>query len=739
MSSVEQWAIRYIQRYGLALVPIPPGHKAPLYQGWNQPGGYVTDVCDVSERWDGIHDHGIGAVLSPSGLCSIDVDAPDHALPVLGALGIDLYSLRKATPTIQGDPSRYRMMFKARRGVVLGRKNLAWPARQIGEKPITLFELRAGHIQDVLPPTIHPGTGKPYVWLTPPNSEFPPLPEALLELWEHWDSYRKELEAMCPWGKLGFNPEPAPRGDGARPNVIAAFNQVHSGEELLGAHGYTRRGKRWISPTSSSGLAGITILDGRVYSHHASDPLADSHAHDAFDILRILDHGGDARSAVKAAAEELGMGSTVAKDEPRAGNGASPEGDSASPEWPQEMDPCAYYGIAGEMVKSIEPHTEADPAALLIQVAVAFGVLVGRSPYVQVEGDQHYPNLFALLIGATSKGRKGTSWGRVRSIFERVHGWPRVVSGLSSGEGLKWQVRDPRTEMVKDKKSGVTREEVVDEGVPDKRLLVIEPEFAQVLRVVARHGNTLSSTTRTAWDTGTLATLTKNDPVTATDAHISIIGHVTVDELRAELTQTDTANGFANRFLFLCVKRSKCLPFGGADLPESVLSDFAQRLERTASSARRVGRVVMTQPAREIWERVYPQLSEGMSGLFGAATARAEAQVVRLAMLYALLDEKAQIDMPHLLAALALWEYAEASARHVFGSSLGDPIADEILRAVRAAGQDGMTRTQIRDLFKRNCSAERIGAALDLLARRNLVRRRTQETGGRPSEVWVSA
>jgi hypothetical protein len=105
--------------------------------------------------------------------------------------------------------------------------------------------------------------------------------------------------------------------------------------------------------------------------------------------------------------------------------------------------------------------------------------------------------------------------------------------------------------------------------------------------------------------------------------------------------------------------------------------------------------------------------------LDGHHTARAEAQVVRLAMLYALLDEKAQIDMPHLLAALALWEYAEASARHVFGSSLGDPIADEILRAVRAAGQDGMTRTQIRDLFKRNCSAERIGAALDLLARRN--------------------
>ena len=310
MSAVEEWAVRYIEKYQLALVPIPPGSKGQVYQGWNQPGGYVQDVCDVAERWDGIHGHGIGAVLAPSGLCSIDVDAPDHALPALGELGIDMGVLRETTPTIQGNPSRYRLMFKAPSGVALGRKALVWPAKQSGEKPITLFELRAGDIQDVLPPTIHPETGKPYVWLTPPNSEFPLLPEPLLELWQHWDSYRKELEAMCPWAKHGFNPEPAPRGDGARPNVIAAFNQVHSVEELLEAHEYTRRGKRWVSPTSSSGLAGTVILDGRVYSHHTSDPLADGHFHDAFDLFRILDHGGDARAAVKDAVEALGMAST---------------------------------------------------------------------------------------------------------------------------------------------------------------------------------------------------------------------------------------------------------------------------------------------------------------------------------------------------------------------------------------------------------------------------------------------
>ena len=111
---------------------------------------------------------------------------------------------------------------------------------------------------------------------------------------------------------------------------------------------------------------------------------------------------------------------------------------------------------------------------------------------------------------------------------------------------------------------------------------------------------------------------------------------------------------------------------------------------------------------------------------------------MRLAMIYALLDQKAQIDEPHLRAALSVWEYCEASAQHVFGASLGDPVADEILRALRSAGKDGMPRTQISGLFQRHGPAGRIGAALDLLSRRNLARQRAEATGGRPSEVWVS-
>jgi hypothetical protein len=112
--------------------------------------------------------------------------------------------------------------------------------------------------------------------------------------------------------------------------VIAAFNLAHSVQDVLAAHRYTRRGNRWMSPTSSSGLAGTVIIEGRVYSHHASDPLSDGHAHDAFDLFRILDHAGDTRAAIKAAAEELGMGSTasakaLAGASSRRGTRSSPE------------------------------------------------------------------------------------------------------------------------------------------------------------------------------------------------------------------------------------------------------------------------------------------------------------------------------------------------------------------------------------------------------------------------------
>jgi hypothetical protein len=405
------------------------------------------------------------------------------------------------------------------------------------------------------------------------------------------------------------------------------------------------------------------------------------------------------------------------------------------PSWPILAEE-ALCGLPGEIVKVIEPHTEADPVAVLSSLLAAFGNAIGRGAYFRVGADLHHLKLNIGLVGDTSKGRKGMSWGYPRELMRAAdERWidERVLHGLSSGEGLIYAVRD-RVEG--ENKKGETV--VLDEGVEDKRLLVLEPELAGVLKVMSREGNTLSPVIRQAWDDGTLQTLTKNSPMKATEAHVSIIGHITRSELLRHLTETEAANGFANRFIWLMVRRSKELPFGG----EWHTVDIAPLVRRIFSVLEFGSAPVLItwgDGARAIWREVYGPLSEGKLGLFGAVVGRAEAQVARLAALYAVMDESHEIKREHLLAALALWDYSEKSAQYIFGDATGDPVADQILSALRAAGKDGMTRTEISNLFKRNMSSKRIAQALRLLLAARRVRRKTQRTGGRQAERWYAA
>ncbi len=107
-------------------------------------------------------------------------------------------------------------------------------------------------------------------------------------------------------------------------------------------------------------------------------------------------------------------------------------------EYPAPPDEAAYYGLAGDIVRRIEPHTEADPVALLVQTLVAFGNVIGRHAHAIADGSRHYTNLNTVLVGETAKGRKGTAWQHVRRLFAAADkGWSeRIVNGLSSGEGL---------------------------------------------------------------------------------------------------------------------------------------------------------------------------------------------------------------------------------------------------------------------------------------------------------------
>jgi hypothetical protein len=400
----------------------------------------------------------------------------------------------------------------------------------------------------------------------------------------------------------------------------------------------------------------------------------------------------------------------------------------------------------GELAEAMAPHTEADPAALLIHGLVLFGNLVGRNPTFRVGGDVHRVNEDAVCSGDTSIGRKGLAWAEISAVMREVDPiWADtgLQTGLSSGEGLIHVVRDTVEveELVQVRGGAITGTQrvVKDPGVLDKRVTIIEPEFAKTLRVSRREGNTLSAVIRQAWDDGNLRVLTRQNPIRATGAHLSIIGHITPEELRRELRTTDMASGFINRFLVVLARRSRSLPEGGA-MERSVRARLVARLQQAAERARQVHELSRDDESREHWHAVYPQLTRPRVGLVGAICNRAPAHVLRLSCIYALADESALIRLKHQLAALAVWRYAEASAIRIFGLKTGNRLADFFLALLRQH-PEGLTRTQLSEALHKHGRADEIHAALQLLSEYGLARCEQQpasKSGGRPVHRWFA-
>jgi hypothetical protein len=216
-----------------------------------------------------------------------------------------------------------------------------------------------------------------------------------------------------------------------------------------------------------------------------------------------------------------------------------------------------FPGVLGDFIDATAAHTEAHPACIGAHLLVGLGNAIGRGPHVMVGATRHGLNEFALIVGSTSAGRKGDGKNLALEPLRLADPLWTMASGLSSGEGLIYSVRDPVF-----KTGHKTGEQIVDDpGVADKRLCVVETEFSQVLKVFRREGNTLSNVLRDTFDgIPTLRTLTKVSPVRATDAHVSVIAHSTREDLRAYLADLDIANGTGNRFLILAARRVREVP-----------------------------------------------------------------------------------------------------------------------------------------------------------------------------------
>jgi len=404
--------------------------------------------------------------------------------------------------------------------------------------------------------------------------------------------------------------------------------------------------------------------------------------------------------------------------------------------WPV-LDRAALPGILGDFVDLATCDSEADPAAVLATMLVRFSVEAcspdpGIRPHVYVGESKHEPRIFAVIGGKSSKARKGTSGAPVERLYAVPEGEkdaPKMAAvnagPLSTGEGIIFAVRDA-VESWDDKEQHY---KITDPGVADKRLYVQEEEFVAALAAGAREGNTLSATIRAFWDSGTRNPMTKTSRTKCTNAHVGILAHITLDELAMALSSCDKLNGYANRFLWILARRSKRVS-RPQRMPDNLFIPIRNTIWDRLKLAHTVGRMELTPDAGALWDAEYDGLTEDRPGIAGAITARAEAQVVRLSMIYALCDGKSFIDATHVEAALAMWKYARASAEYIFREDSSGHKLDCRIRELLAGAPAGMSLTDIHKATGNNRKGREIRDSIQRLVDFGSVRSETVKSAG---------
>lgn len=417
-------------------------------------------------------------------------------------------------------------------------------------------------------------------------------------------------------------------------------------------------------------------------------------------------------------------------------------------------DPACLYGLVGDVARAGSETTEANPFAIAANFIAFMSCAVGRGPYMAVGNTWHHARQFMLHIGRSGRGRKGDAASLVSRIERSLNALspdatPKVHrGGLSSREGLVYLIHDGYTEGQKEV-----------EPVLDKRLLVIESEFANVLHQSKREGNTLSAALRDCWDGVSMKPATKTSRLWATDPHIALIGAVTPSELLALMASRELTNGFANRFLMIWAERTKMLAFPRATRQEEV-DALAERVHAvlTFCKAERWAeknhmRVELSPEARQRYEFLYhSELNDDRAGERIAALIERRAPILlRLAMLFALCDLSSTVEVHHINAALAWVRYSVESVMFIFASAADEAKAAETSETAQEiiaflAERDQATRSELsKDCFKGHKTKAVLDAAIDQLLACNPPRivvesvARPKGVTGTPSKIYKLA
>jgi len=423
--------------------------------------------------------------------------------------------------------------------------------------------------------------------------------------------------------------------------------------------------------------------------------------------------------------------------------------DLPAPMAPPVMSMDSFPPLVWDVVDAATRASEAHPVAVAVHFISLFCCAIGRNAFQHIGDATVHARPFFLVVGKSGKARKGTSEVTAREVARLADALLRKRNGstdrlrihdggLSSGEGVAWAIRDPRAP--DDNGKGA------DPGVRDKRLMVIESEFANLLAQTKREGNTLSAIVRNLFDGRTLEPMTKTNQVTASDPHVVVTGHITMHELREKSTENDAANGLLNRFLAVHVYRPKLVALPRKTDP-AVMEALAARMAGAIDFATRGdphGRntleVSLSAAASECWCELYPEISRDREGVTGSLMARSEVYARILAMVFALLDRRSTIEPGDILMAAQWVDYWRQSIDYIWRAGDEADDLDDFTKAVlrKVMEHPGIKLADIQEHWKRKRTAE-VNASLETLA--NLApplveMRRDASGGGRPAHRY---
>ena len=417
---------------------------------------------------------------------------------------------------------------------------------------------------------------------------------------------------------------------------------------------------------------------------------------------------------------------------------------------PRPVEKEYYIGLIGDAVDRLDDHTEATREALHQTLLTGLCPLLGILPRIP-QPLRATPNIFTVIVGKQFSGKKGTSWLDIEQNFLKP-----IAGQLNLSD-------DWMNARVTNVESGQGIINLIHHGDPN-RLFVLQ-EFKSLFDAMTRDSSNVDSVLRQAFDRESLQVNRARDVQRVDDANISIIGHITPDELTEQVRSVWAVNGFFRRWLWCYSESSKEV---NSIMPENIAADLVDLFVLAIENARRHASVTLTPEAWDYWAEWRRSLATDDESFITKASAGHESRVARMALVLALLDLDAQADLPdmdrtvgetlqqgprehhygereivgvkHLKTAIRWNQYSIDTLEYVFGNRRWDHTTQKIYDWLEEYGELELSQIYSQ-VFKGNKSKDEIRQSGEKLERagaiRRVLRRKAGATKGRKAEVWI--